>query len=162
MKTTNNFLDKILPTFGNPRENVPIYCDSQKMFLSSHYTSDAGNMYYKGLRFTDRLVMIEKVGLYKNFSYIDSIELYAFDGETKILIGKTDYNKTFYDTELIRNDAKTIVAKYLQGSSQISGVNMDSNQVRLKATDLVSQMYENPMRSAMSLRGAYKQLLLSE
>ena len=29
MKTTNSFLDKILPQFGNPRENIPVYSDSQ-------------------------------------------------------------------------------------------------------------------------------------
>ena len=162
MKTTNSFLDKILPQFGNPRENIPVYSDSQKMFMSSHYTSAAGNMYYKGLRFTDRLVMVEKVGLYKNFSYIDSVEMYAFDGETKILIGKIDYDKVFYNAERIKEDATTIIANYLEGSARITGALMDNTQVQQQTRQLLEAMYENPLRSAIALKNAYKQLLLTE
>lgn len=162
MKTTNSFLDKILPQFGNPRENIPVYSDSQKMFMSSHYTSASGNMYYKGLRFTDRMVMIEKVGLYKNFSYIDSVEVYAFDGETKILIGKIDYDKVFYNTERIKEDTATIIANYLEDSSRVTGALMDKVRIQQQTRQLLEAMYENPLRSAMALKGVYKQLLLNE
>lgn len=162
MKTTNSFLDKILPTFGNVRENIPIYCNSQKMFISSHYTSAAGNMYYKGLRFTDRIVMVEKVGLYKNFSYIDSIEIYAFNGTERILIGKVDYDKVFYNAEQIKMDAKTIIANYLEDSARINNTPLDSTLAIQQANSLLDKMYENPMRSAMVLKDVYRQLLLAE
>ena len=162
MKTTNSFIDRILPTFGNTRDNIPIYCDSQKMFISSHYTSAAGHMYYKGLRFTDRLVMVEKVGIYKNFSYIDSIEVYAFNGAEKILIGKIDYDKVFYNAEKIKEDAATIIANYIEDSARITGSFMDSTRIKQQTSELMPQMYESPMHSAMALAGAYKQLLLSE
>ena len=162
MKTTNSFLDKILPTFGNTRENIPIYCDSQKMFISSHYTSAAGNMYYKGLRFTDRIVMVEKVGLYKNFSYIDSVEVYAFNGTERVLIGKVDYDKVFYNADQIKMDTKAIIANYLEDSARIAGSLMDSTRAKQQANELLDKMYENPMRSAMALKGVYQQLLLAE
>ena len=162
MKTTNSFLDKILPTFGNSRENIPVYSDSQKMFMSSHYTSASGNMYFKGLRFTDRLVMVEKVGLYKNFSYIDSIEVYAFDGESKVLIGKMDYEKVFYNAERIKEDTAAIIENYLEDSARITGAQLDDVRIKQQAMQLLDAMYENPLRSAMALKGVYKQLLLSE
>ena len=162
MKTTNSFLDKILPTFGNSRENIPVYSDSQKMFMSSHYTSASGNMYFKGLRFTDRLVMVEKVGLYKNFSYIDSIEVYAFDGESKVLIGKMDYEKVFYNAERIKEDTAAIIENYLEDSARITGAQLDDARIKQQAVQLLDAMYENPLRSAMALKGVYKQLLLSE
>ena len=162
MKTSNSFIDKILPKFGNPRENIPVYSDSQKMFMSSHYTSAAGNMYFKGLRFTDRMVMIEKVGLYKNFSYIDSVEVFAFDGENKILIGKIDYDKVFYNTERIKEDTKTIITNYLEDSARITGAVIDKSQAKAQAVQLLEAMYENPIRSAIALKNAYKQLLLNE
>ena len=162
MKTANSFLDKILPTFGNSRENIPVYSDSQKMFMSSHYTSASGNMYFKGLRFTDRLVMVEKVGLYKNFSYIDSIEVYAFDGESKVLIGKMDYEKVFYNAERIKEDTAAIIENYLEDSARITGVQLDDMRIKQQAMQLLDAMYENPLRSAMALKGAYKQLLLNE
>ena len=162
MKTTNSFLDRVLPQFGNPRENIPVYSDSQKMFLSSHYTSAAGNMYYKGLRLSDRIVMVEKVGLYKNFSYIDSVEVYAFDGESKVLVGKVDYDKVFYNVALIKKDTTAIIANYLESSARVVGVLPDKDSIERQATQLLEAMYENPFQSAMALSGAYKQLLLSE
>lgn len=162
MKTTNSFLDRVLPQFGNPRENIPVYSDSQKMFLSSHYTSAAGNMYYKGLRLSDRIVMVEKVGLYKNFSYIDSVEVYAFDGESKILVGKVDYDKVFYNMARIKEDTKSIIENYLESSARVVGVLPDKDSIKRQAEQLLEAMYDNPLQSAMSLSGAYKQLLLSE
>ena len=162
MKTTNSFLDKILPQFGNPRENIPVYSDSQKMFISSNYTSASGNMYFKGLRFTDRMVMVEKVGLYKNFSYIDSIEIYAFDGESKVLIGKVDYDKVFYNAERIKEDTATVITNYLEDTARVTGTLLDSTRAKQQAMQLLEAMYENPIRSSMALKGVYKQLLLNE
>lgn len=162
MKTTTSFLDKIMPTFGNHRENIPIYSDSQKMFVSAHYTSAAGNMYFKGLRFTDRIVMIEKVGLYKNFTYIDSIELFAFDGGNKVLIGKVDYEKTFYNADRIKEDAKTILSSYIENSAKLAGEFIDSRYAIDRAAQMVEVMYDNPLRTAISLKSAYKELLLEE
>lgn len=49
MKPVNNFLDCVLPTFGNSKENIPVYNESQRMFISSNYTSAAGHLYYKGI-----------------------------------------------------------------------------------------------------------------
>ena len=162
MKTTNSFLDKILPTFGNVRENIPIYCHSQRMFISSHYTSAAGNMYYKGLRFTDRIVMVEKVGLYKNFSYIDSVEVYTFNGTERILIGKVDYDKVFYNAAQIKMDTQAIIVNYLEDSARINNTPLDSVYAKQQANDLIDKMYDNPMRSAMALKDVYKQLLIEE
>ena len=162
MKTTNSFLDRVLPQFGNPRENIPVYSDSQKMFLSSHYTSAAGNMYYKGLRLSDRIVMVEKVGLYKNFSYIDSVEVYAFDGESKVLVGKVDYDKVFYNVARIKEDTTAIIANSLESSARVVGALPVKDSIERQATQLLEAMYENPLQSAMALSGAYKQLLLNE
>ena len=57
---TNNVFDSILPVYGNQRANLPIWNESQKMFITSEYESASGNRYYKGIRFSERLVIIEK------------------------------------------------------------------------------------------------------
>ena len=80
-KTINKDLfDSILPTFGNQRFHIPVWDEGQKMFLCEEYESASGNRYYKGVRFCDRIVVVEKVGLYHNWTYIDGIEVYAFNG----------------------------------------------------------------------------------
>ena len=73
-----DLFDKILPTFGSPRVHVPVWDEGQKMFLCEEYESGNGHRYYKGVRFCDRIVIVEKVGLYHTWTYIDGIEVYAF------------------------------------------------------------------------------------
>lgn len=55
-----DLFDKILPTFGNPRVHVPVWDEGQKMFLCEEYESGNGHRYYKGVRFCDRIVIVEK------------------------------------------------------------------------------------------------------
>ena len=106
--------------------------------------------------------MVEKVGLYKNFSYIDSVEVYAFDGESKILVGKVDYDKVFYNMARIKEDTTSIIENYLESSARVVGALPDKDSIKRQAEQLLEAMYDNPLQSAMSLSGAYKQLLLSE
>jgi hypothetical protein len=157
-----DLFDKILPTFGNPRVHVPVWDEGQKMFLCEEYESGNGHRYYKGVRFCDRIVIVEKVGLYHTWTYIDGIEVYAFNGTERVLIGKVDYNKAFYNADQIKMDTKAIIANYLEDSARIDGSLMDSTRAKQQANELLEKMYENPMRSAMALKGVYQQLLLAE
>ena len=47
---TTSFIDGILPVYGNPRCNIPVWNEGEKMFISDEYQSDKGNWYYKGLQ----------------------------------------------------------------------------------------------------------------
>ena len=97
-----NLFDSILPSLGNPRVHIPVWDDSQKMFICDEYESSNGHRYYLGIRFCDRIVIVEKVGLYHSWTYIDSIELYAFNGQKMELIQKRDYDKVFRNEDFIR------------------------------------------------------------
>ena len=68
---SNSLFDSILPTFGNTGNNLPVWNEGQKMFISSEYESAAGNRYYKGIRFCEQLAIVETVGLYHTWTYID-------------------------------------------------------------------------------------------
>ena len=91
----NNLFDSILPTYGNPRVKTPIWNESQHMFITSQYTSAAGHTYYLGVRFSDRFVTILHIGLYHNWTYINEIELYAFDEHERTLIAKTKLDQYY-------------------------------------------------------------------
>ena len=40
-----NLFDSILPSFGTPRVHMPVWDDSQKMFICSQYESANGHRY---------------------------------------------------------------------------------------------------------------------
>ncbi|RGX96231.1 hypothetical protein DXA63_05940 [Segatella copri] len=39
---TTSFIDGILPVYGNPRCNIPVWNEGEKMFISDEYQSAKG------------------------------------------------------------------------------------------------------------------------
>ena len=140
---TNNVFDSILPVYGNQRANLPIWNESQKMFITSEYESASGNRYYKGIRFSERLVIIEKVGLYHTWTYIDDIELYTFDGRKPVMIGKKAFDKQFYNTEFIRQEVSKMLSDYLKGQLKLSDAPINEEQVAIQSQDWMNNCYRS-------------------
>lgn len=138
-----NFLDSVLPTIGNERVKVPVWDDSQKMFICDEYESASGHRYYCGIRFCDRVVVVEKVGLYHSWTYIDSIELYAFNGQKMELIQKRDYDKVFRNEEFIRQESEQMVKDYLNGVAKTQRISISEEQIASQATELICGCYKS-------------------
>ena len=138
---SNTLFDSILPTFGNPGSNLPVWNEGQKMFISSEYESAAGHRYYKGLRFCEQLAIIETLGLYHTWTYIDGIEIYAFDGRKAKLVGKRQFEKTFYDEAFIREQTTQMVKEYMQGQCKLQNVNLPAVRLEEQAKSVVNRSY---------------------
>jgi hypothetical protein len=151
LELSNSFLDRVLPTYGHQRENIPIYDNTQKMFLSNTYTSESGNMYYKGLRFSERLVMVEHVGLYKNWTYIDEVEIYAYDGNQMTLIGKKKFDKQFYHPETIKNEVIELTFDFLKTQMSLSGGIGTDESLKALTIEIVEDTYQNPIENIKRL-----------
>lgn len=136
----NNLLDSILPTYGNPRVKTPIWNESQHMFITDQYTSASGNTYYLGVRFSDRFVTILHIGLYHNWTYINEIEIYAFDEKERTLIGKTTIDQ-FYNEELVRSTTENLLLNYIEGQMKLNGSTINHEQLEGKVKELVDQSY---------------------
>lgn len=136
----NNFLDTILPIIGNPRVNTPIWNESQQMFITDQYTSAAGNTYYLGVRFCDRFVTILHIGLYHNWTYINEVEVYAFDHQERVLIGKTTLDK-FYDENLVRSATEALLQNYIEGQYKLQGSVFEKKELEEQVKGLVDRSY---------------------
>jgi len=145
LKLSNSFLDRVLPTCGNHRENIPIYDSTQKMFLSNTYTSESGNMYYKGLRFSERMVMVERIGLYKNWTYIDEVEIYAFDGTQMTIIGKKKFDKQFYHAETIKLEVFELTFDYLKNQMALSGATASDESLKSLTLEIIEDTYRDQL-----------------
>lgn len=138
---SNSLFDSILPAFGNPGNNLPVWNEGQKMFISSEYESAAGNRYYKGLRFSENLVTIEIVGLYHTWTYIDGIEIYTFDGRKPRLVGKRKYDKQFYDEDFIKEETIQMVQDYMKGQIKLQNTNVPAVRIEDQAKAIVNKSY---------------------
>lgn len=149
---SKNLLDNILPTFGNPRVNIPVWDNSQRMFICEEYESASGNYYYSGVRFCDRLVIREKVGLFHNWTYIDSLELYAFNGKKMELVQKRDYDKEFRNEEFIRQESMEMLKDFLTAVLKAQGSPIDPEAVETRAKEIVEGCYKSFLDPDFNIR----------
>lgn len=150
---SKSVIGSILPPFGTPRSvRIPAWDNSQKMFICDDYESKSGNRYYRGIRFCDRVVIVEKVGLYHNWTYIDGIELYAFDGEKPKLIQKRDYDKVFREEEFIRAESEAMVRDYISGMLKANGNSVPAKEIENQAKELIDGCYKSFLDSDFNIR----------
>lgn len=139
-----NFIDSVLPTFGNQRASVgPVWNEGQKMFIVDEYVADSGNRYYCGVRFCDRLVVVEHVGMFQNWTYIDGIELYIFDGKRLNLVQKRTYNKVFRNDDNVRYETKCMLREYLSGIAKSQNHNLDADSIDGIVNKTVEDCYKS-------------------
>ena len=149
---SKNLFDNFLPTFGNPRVHIPTWDNGQKMFLCDEHESPSGNRYYCGVRFCDWIAIVEKVGLFHSFTYIDSIELYAFNGEKPELIQKRDYTKTYRNEDFIRAESEDMVKDYLSGLVKMQHLAVSEEETENHAKSLVERSYKSFLDSDYDIR----------
>ncbi|MCH5347572.1 MAG: hypothetical protein J1E63_10695 [Muribaculaceae bacterium] len=140
---TKDLFDNLLPKFGTPRKQVPVWDEGQKMFLIGNYESAKGNYYYQGVRFCDNVVIREIVGLYHTWTYIDSIEIYAFNGTCLELVQKRDYEKTFRSEEFVRAEAEQMISDYCAGYLKSQGHIVDESEIRAQASAIVDGSFKS-------------------
>ena len=138
-----NFFDRILPSFGNPRERIPVWDEGQKMFICDEYESESGHRYYKGIRFCDRLAVVEKVGLYYTWTYIDGIELYAFNETRMELVQKREYDKVFRSEAFVRRETEIMVRNYFEGIMKVQKISLPKEQLEAQAKEVVDGCYKS-------------------
>lgn len=138
-----SLFDGILPIFGTPRVHIPTWDNGQKMFICDEYESANGHRYYCGVRFCERIVIVERVGLYHNWTYIDCIELYAFNGTKLELIQKRDYDKVFRNEDFIRAESTQMVVDFMQGIAKTQRTCLPVEQVTAQAKSLIDGCYKS-------------------
>lgn len=147
-----NLFDSVLPTFGSPKVHVPIWDNGQRMFICDEYESASGNRYLRGFRFSNRIVIVEKVGLFHNWTYIDGLELYAFNGKKMVLVQKRDYDKEFRSGDFVKRESESMVKDYLSGILRMQGGTIDEDELNSKTKELVEECYKSILDSDYNIR----------
>lgn len=122
------------------------------MFICDEYESANGNRYYRGIRFCDRVVIVEKVGLYHNWTYIDGIELYAFNGKRVELIQKHDYDKVHRNEAFVRMESEAMVKDFLAGILKAQRTSVPTEQLESQAKELIDGCYKSFLDSDFNTR----------
>lgn len=139
-----NVLDIILPKKGQHRPAcLPIWDESRRMFIVDEHESEAGNRSYKGIRVTDRFAVVEYIGNFHNWCYINAVELYAYDGHACRLVSKHPFDKVFYDAALIRQTSEEMMRDFIRSQYRLLHRNCDEQAITTQSSALIDGSYRS-------------------
>lgn len=136
--TSVNLLDAVLPTFGNQiRINNPRWHEDMKMFVMSEYESKAGHRYIRGIRFSDQVAVIIDYSLWNSWTYLNSIEVYRFNGNEREMIGRKEFDKVFYSDSLVHSEVKSMLEQAIISMARMNGTVFTTDYIESESLKLV-------------------------
>lgn len=133
-----NFLDSVLPTFGSRCEKTYSWISGYGMFTVDEYTSKAGNHGCIGIRFSEDYAIVEKLGLYHTFHYLNELTLLVRkEGRWSQVEKRDSYDKVFLDNEYVRRESTEMIKTYLASAPGIQIM----KDIEKEATSIVDRFY---------------------
>ena len=121
-----NLVNQTLPAVSN---SSVTYNADRNMFLTTGYTSAAGNTYFQGIHLSNRLAIVFDIGIGYAYTFLNGMKLYCFDGTQKKLIGSRFYSCRCYCDSFARREAAEILYEYLKSQAKLIGTNISDSQL---------------------------------
>lgn len=121
--------NKALPALSG--EQVT-YNAAKNVFLTLGYTSAAGNMYYKAVRLSNRLVVYYELGQGYIHTFLNGIKLFAWDGQKAQLIaqkywGGSDWRK--FDEYYAKEQSILMLKDFLTSQMKLQGAHVSEQEL---------------------------------
>ena len=130
---------KVLPALSG--ESLT-YNAAKNVFLTMGYTSAAGNMYYKAVRLSNRLVVYYELGQGYAYTFLNGIKLFAFDGQKAQLIaqkywGGCDYR--IFSEQFAKEQSILMLKSFLEGQLKIQGACVSDQELISFARGMIEE-----------------------
>ena len=120
---------KNLPTLSG--ESLT-YNAAKNVFLTTGYTSAAGNMYYRAIRLSDRLAVYYDLGQGYAYTFLNGIKLFCWDGNQAKLIaqkywGGCDYR--VFNEQFAKEQSILMLKDYLAAQLKAQGAYVSDQEM---------------------------------
>ena len=120
------------------------YNAAKNVFLTLGYTSAAGNMYYKAVRFSNRLVVYYELGQGYAHTFLNGIKLFCWDGQKANLIaqkywGGCDY-RIFSET-FAKEQSVLMLKNFLVGQLKAQGVHISEQEMLCFSQSMIADTH---------------------
>ena len=118
------------------------YNAAKNVFLSQGYTSEAGNMYYKAIRLSNRLMVYYDLGQGYAYTFLNGIKLFCFDGQKANLIaqkywGGCDYR--IFNEQFAKDQSILMLSSFLSGQLKAQGAQVSNQEIFSFAYDMIEE-----------------------
>ena len=118
------------------------YNAAKNVFLSQGYTSAAGNMYYRAIRLSNRLIVYYDLGQGYAYTFLNGIKLYCFDGQKASLIaqkywGGCDYR--IFSEQFAKEQSILMLRDFLTSQAKLQGAHVSDQDVMAYSRTLIEE-----------------------
>ena len=108
------------------------YNAAKNVFLTTGYTSAAGNMYYRAIRLLDRLAVYYDLGQGYAYTFLNGIKLFCWDGNQAKLIaqkywGGCDYR--VFNEQFAKEQSILMLKDYLAAQLKAQGAYVSDQEM---------------------------------
>lgn len=108
------------------------YNAAKNVFLTTGYTSAAGNMYYRAIRLSDRLVVYYDLGQGYKYTFLNGIKLFCWDGQKARVIAQKywgGYDWKVFNEQFAKEQSILLLSNYLAGQLKAQGANVSNQEI---------------------------------
>lgn len=121
------------------------YNAERNVFLTSGYTSAAGNMYYRAVRLSPKLAICFDLGqgYSHGYTFLNGITLMCWEGQQARVIAKKQWggrdNWVAFSESFAKQQSIQMLTDYLRGQQKLLGGCICDSEIRNLATGLVEE-----------------------
>lgn len=120
------------------------YNAARNVYLTLGYTSPAGNLYYRAIRFSKRLAVYYDIGQGYARTFLNGIKLFCWDGQKAKLIAQKywggndwrDFSECFAKEQSIQ-----MLKDFLEGQLKLQGAHISDQELSSFARSMVEETH---------------------
>jgi len=123
------------------------YSEVANAFISTGYTSIAGNTYFNSIRVAEGIIIKEDVGQGWYKTFLNGLKIYSIKDKT-LLADRSFYNLG-YSKDTVRNNAKEMLISVLRESAESRGSSLDEMEAYRVIDRVLNQAMNEDQRQLL-------------
>ena len=118
------------------------YNAAKNVFLTMGYTSPAGNMYYKAVRLSNRLMVYYELGQGYAYTFLNGIKLFCWDGQKGHLIAQKSWGGNdwrAFSEQFAKEQSILMLKNYLAGQLKAQGAYVSDQEMLGVARSMIEE-----------------------
>lgn len=118
------------------------YNAEKNLYLTTGYTSAAGNTYFKAIRFSENLAVYLSIGVGYCHTFLNGITLFAWDGTKPRMISQKSFNCHFFNEHDAEEHCVLMLRDFLEGQAKLMGAYVTEKQLLSHSRQMISETYQ--------------------
>ena len=118
------------------------YNAARNVFLTMGYTSPAGNMYYKAIRLSNRLMVYYDLGQGYAYTFLNGIKLFCWDGQKGHLIAQKSWGGSdwrVFNEQFAKEQSILMLKGFLEEQLKLQGAQVSDKELACFARNMVEE-----------------------